>query len=64
MRDVAVSRRVVPTTDAPRTGRVVGYDVARSAAMLGMFVVHSSLVAAADRTRPAWLAGVLAPLEM
>ncbi|MGL6076211.1 MAG: DUF418 domain-containing protein [Fimbriiglobus sp.] len=52
---------------APATGsaapRVVGYDVARTLALLGMIVVHFSLVAAADRSTPAWLAGVLAFLD-
>lgn len=45
------------------TGRVVGYDVARSLALLGMIVVHFSLVAAADRSRPEWLARILALLD-
>lgn len=49
-------------SDAPRN-RVVGYDVARSLALLGMIVVHFSLVAAADRSDPAWLAGVLGFLD-
>ena len=38
---------------------VVGYDVARSLALLGMIVVHCALVLAADRSRPPWLAAVL-----
>ena len=58
IRDGTVSRGVTPTTGEPGNERVVGFDVARSAAMLGMIVVHFSLVAAADRTRPACLAGV------
>jgi uncharacterized membrane protein YeiB len=43
----------------------VGYDVARSLAILGMVVVHFSLVLAADhsRSRPAWLAEVLGFLD-
>ncbi len=49
--------------EAIAAGRVIGYDVARSLALLGMIVVHFSLVAAADRTDPAWLAGVLAMLD-
>jgi uncharacterized protein len=39
--------------------RVLGYDLARSIAMLGMIVVHFGLVMAADHTRPAWATGVL-----
>src|SRR5262249_20743507 len=35
----------------------------RSLAILGMVVVHFSLVLAADRSRPAWLAWVLASLD-
>lgn len=45
------------------SGRVVGYDVARSLALLGMIVVHFSLVAAADRSAPAWLAAILDLLD-
>lgn len=54
---------VSPTSVAPPTERVIGFDVARSLAILGMIVVHFSLVGAADRTRPAWLASVLALLD-
>jgi uncharacterized membrane protein YeiB len=43
--------------------RVLGYDVARSLAILGMVVVHFSLVLAADRSGPAWLAEVLGFLD-
>jgi hypothetical protein len=42
----------------PEADRVLGYDVAHSPATLGMVVVHFSLVMAADRTAPAWLAEV------
>lgn len=48
---------------APKPDRVIGYDVARSCAMLGMIVVHFSLVAATDRTGPAWMAFVLNLLD-
>ncbi|MGL4462822.1 MAG: DUF418 domain-containing protein [Planctomycetia bacterium] len=51
-----------PTTESA-PARVVGYDIARTLALLGMIVVHFSLVAAADRSTPAWLAGVLAFLD-
>jgi hypothetical protein len=47
----------------PEADRVLGYDVARSAAILGMVVVHFSLVMAADRSAPAWLAEVLGFLD-
>lgn len=53
----------VALTAAPATDRVVGYDLARSLALLGMIVVHFSLVAAADRDSPAWLAGILTLLD-
>jgi uncharacterized protein len=56
-------REEVAPADAPVTGRVVGFDAARSLALLGMIVVHFSLVAAADRSGPAWLAGILALLD-
>jgi uncharacterized protein len=53
---------VVPA-DPTASGRIAGYDVARSLALLGMIVVHFSLVAAADRSEPAWLASILALLD-
>ena len=56
-------REQVATTDMTSTERVVGYDVARSYALLGMIVVHFSLVAAGDRDAPVWLAGILALLD-
>jgi uncharacterized protein len=43
--------------------RVVGFDVARSFAILGMVVVHFSLVMAIDRSGPAWLTEVLGFLD-
>jgi uncharacterized membrane protein YeiB len=42
---------------------VVGYDVARSLAILGMMVVHFSLVMAADGSCPGWLRGALELLD-
>lgn len=42
---------------------MVGHDAARALAVLGMVVVHFSLVAAADRGGPAWLAAVLGLLD-
>lgn len=50
-------------TIQPNSSRIIGFDVARSVAMLGMMVVHFSLVAATDRTQPAWMVGVLALLD-
>ncbi len=49
--------------EAINARRVIGYDVARALALFGMIVVHFSLVAAADRSGPAWLAGLLALLD-
>ena len=43
--------------------RILGYDVARSLAMLGMIVVHFGLVMAADATRPAWSAMIMHLLD-
>src|SRR5207237_854354 len=43
--------------------RVVGYDVARSLALLGMMVVHFGLVGAEDATTPNWLAWIFGLLD-
>jgi uncharacterized membrane protein YeiB len=56
------------TTQAAATScvlseRVVGFDVARALAILGMVVVHFSLVIAADRSGPGWLNVVLGFLD-
>jgi uncharacterized protein len=45
------------------TERVLGFDVARALAILGMVVVHFAIVAAADRSGPAWLNAVLGLLD-
>jgi uncharacterized protein len=50
-------------TPAVPAERVVGYDVARALAILGMVVVHFSLVLAADRSGPGWLTVVLGFLD-
>ncbi len=50
-----------PAAEAP--GRILGYDVARSMAMLGMIVVHFGLVMAMDQGRPAWSAWILHGLD-
>jgi uncharacterized protein len=49
--------------DAAGAQRVVGYDVARSLAILGMIVVHFCLVAAKDLERPRWMAVVFEFLD-
>ncbi len=43
--------------------RILGYDVARSMALLGMIVVHFGLVMASDPTRPAWSAMIMHLLD-
>jgi uncharacterized protein len=43
--------------------RVLGFDIARALAILGMVVVHFSLVMAADHSGPAWLNEVLGFLD-
>jgi len=43
--------------------RVLGLDVARSLAILGMIVVHFSLVGASDRTTPGWMAEIFRRLD-
>ncbi|OWK36731.1 DUF418 domain-containing protein [Fimbriiglobus ruber] len=48
---------------ATPTERIIGYDVARALAILGMVVVHFSLVLAADRSGPGWLTAVLSLLD-
>src|SRR5215468_7802278 len=61
MTAVAVEPMRTPVADA--AGRILGYDVARSLAMLGMIVVHFGLVMAADPTRPAWSAWIMHGLD-
>lgn len=39
--------------------RIVGYDLARALAILGMVVVHFSIVMAKDWTQPPWLASIV-----
>ena len=55
-----VSRPPVRRADLPAE-RVVGFDVARALAILGMVVVHFSLVMAKDYDHPGWL-GILLKL--
>src|SRR5262249_48919426 len=56
------------TTTSPRQfpatkERIAGYDIARSFALLGMIVVHFSLVMTADRSSPGWLVSILGFLD-
>src|SRR4051794_24517828 len=55
MQAVAGTRTQGTATPAESAQRVVGFDVARALAILGMVVVHFSLVMAADRSGPGWL---------
>jgi uncharacterized membrane protein YeiB len=57
------SRLERPSAAATGQGRILGYDVARSLALLGMFVVHFALVLGADQEHPPWLALVLEHLD-
>ena len=50
-------------TTAPNRDRILGYDLARSFAMLGMIVFHFALVMAHDTTRPGWLAFLVGLLD-
>jgi uncharacterized protein len=61
----AVAGAQTQGTAAPAVSadRVVGFDVARALAILGMVVVHFSLVMAADRSGPGWLNVVLGFLD-
>ena len=43
--------------------RILGYDLARSFALLGMIVVHFGLVMGADQKSPAWAVGVMHLLD-
>src|SRR5215472_1645989 len=52
-----------PASFVARPQRVFGFDVARAFAILGMVVVHFSLVMAVDRTGPAWLTTILGFLD-
>jgi uncharacterized membrane protein YeiB len=62
--DVVAEKQMLPPRSTSAGGeRVLGYDVARALAILGMVLVHFSLVLAADRGSPAWLAEVLGFLD-
>jgi uncharacterized membrane protein YeiB len=46
-----------------KSDRLIGFDVARSIAILGMILVHFSLVLSGNRRQPWWLGGVLTLLD-
>lgn len=50
-------------TREPASERIGGYDLARSLALLGMFVVHFGLVMAAGQDRPGWAVEVMKLLD-
>jgi len=49
---IAMAKQSLPT-------RILGYDVARALAILGMVIVHISLVMANEWTQPPWLSTVV-----
>src|SRR4051812_7587006 len=58
---------VLPYAAAPPPaaagGRIAGYDFARALAILGMVLVHFSLVMGSDQTHPRWLAEIIELLD-
>src|SRR5215472_2820375 len=68
MKGSSMETVVKSTTTSPRQlpatrERIAGYDIARSFALLGMIVVHFSLVMAADRSGPGLLVSILGFLD-
>ena len=63
MQAFATAKSLGVATPAGSAERVIGFDLARALAILGMVVVHFSLVMAADRSGPAWLTEVLGFLD-
>lgn len=63
MRTVVESPPALPTHPPATIGRIAGYDVARSVALLGMIVVHFSLVMAAEHSSPGWMVTILGFLD-
>src|SRR5690349_14458832 len=59
----AVTTAAAPPPTLEVRPRIVGYDLARALAILGMFLVHFPLVMARDLTRPASLAWVPRALD-
>ncbi|HTU90664.1 MAG TPA: DUF418 domain-containing protein [Gemmataceae bacterium] len=52
-----------PVQAVATIGRIAGFDIARSFALLGMIVVHFSLVMAADHSSPGWMVTILGFLD-
>jgi uncharacterized protein len=63
VQDAAETKTQAAAIPAVSAERVVGFDVARALAILGMVVVHFSLVMATDRSGPGWLNVVLGFLD-
>ncbi|HEY7155482.1 MAG TPA: DUF418 domain-containing protein [Gemmataceae bacterium] len=63
METVVKSTATSPRQAPAAKERIAGYDIARSFALLGMIVVHFSLVMAADRSGPSWLVSILGFLD-
>lgn len=60
---VGKSTTNVPVQTPSPLGRIEGYDIARALAILGMVVVHFSLVMASDRSGPGWMVAILELLD-
>ena len=63
MQAVSPTQSPAVADSARASARVIGFDVARALAILGMVVVHFSLVLAADRGGPDWLNVLLGFLD-
>jgi uncharacterized membrane protein len=63
METLAKSTTTSPVPVPETMRRIAGYDIARSFALLGMVVVHFSLVLASDRSGPGWLVSILGFLD-
>lgn len=59
----APSDALSPAPAPAPSSRLIGLDVARALAILGMVVVHFSLVGAEDETTPQWMAAILRALD-
>jgi uncharacterized membrane protein YeiB len=59
MEVIGKSTSASPVQTPTAIGRIAGYDVARSVALLGMIVVHFALVMAADHKSPGWMVTIL-----
>jgi uncharacterized protein len=63
METVAQTRKRTAGTPAAPVKRVLGFDIARALAIMGMVVAHFSLVMSADHSGPAWLKELLGFLD-